>query len=148
MSYILSHLSLSWLIAGVFLIVAELMIPGGFVMALMGLAAITVSLVSWLLPMNIVTQLIMFGIAVVMYTFLLKENLKALLIRKPHLDDPENEFKGKIALALTDINDQEGTVEYKGTEWPAKSDTLILPGSDVEIVEQESILLHVKPIIK
>ena len=60
--------------------------------------------------------------------------------------DPENEFIGKKAIALTDINDLDGKIEFKGTQWPATSESLILRGDEVEIIHQESINLHVKPI--
>ena len=148
MAYVLSHLPLSWFILGLILIAAELMVPGGFVLMLIGLAALTVSLISWIFTLGIGIQVVLFFIAVFMYTFLLKENLKSILKRKGTEEDPENEFVGKTATALTNINTESGIVEYKGSQWPAKSDSLILPGDEVEILEQESITLYVKPLNK
>lgn len=148
MAYILSHLPLSWFILGLFLIAAELIVPGGFVLMLIGLAALTVSLFSWVFTLSIGIQVLLFFIAVFMYTFLLKENLKSILKRKGNEEDPENEFVGKKATALTSIDSESGRVEYKGSQWPAKSESLILPGDEVEILEQESITLYVKPLNK
>ena len=148
MAYVLSHLPLSWFILGLILIAAELMVPGGFVLMLIGLAALTVSLISWIFTLGIGIQVVLFFIAVFMYTFLLKENLKSILKRKGTEEDPENEFVGKKATALTNIDTESGRVEYKRSQWPAKSDSLILPGDEVEILEQESITLYVKPLNK
>lgn len=122
------------------------MIPGGFVLLLMGMAALTLSLVTFLTPFGWVFQLGLFVLATLMYTLLLKENLKKIFRTRTYLNDPENEFIGKKAIALTDINDLDGKIEFKGTQWPATSESLILRGDEVEIIHQESINLHVKPI--
>lgn len=145
MNYLMTHLPLFWFVLGILLIGAELMIPGGFILMLMGLAACTVSLFAWLLPMSLTFQVGLFVIAVFMYTFLLKENLKSILNRKSkHYVDPENEFKGRLATALTAINQESGRVEFKGTQWTARSESEIAPGEEVEIIEQDSITLLVK----
>jgi inner membrane protein len=144
MAYLMAHLPAFWFAAGILLILAELMIPGGFVMLLLGLGALTVSLVTWVIPMSLFFQLFLFAIASLMYTFLLKENLKAVLRRKQDADDPESEFKGKIGKALTSITDKEGKVDFKGTQWPAKSESPIAPGEEVEILDLDSITLLVK----
>lgn len=83
---------------------------------LIGLAALTVSLISWIFTLGIGIQVVLFFIAVFMYTFLLKENLKSILKRKGTEEDPENEFVGKTATALTNINTESGRVEYKGSQ--------------------------------
>ena len=143
--YILSHIALIWFLFGILLVLLELLIPGGFVLFLMGIAAWTVSIVSFFVSLSFPMQIILFVIASLMYTLLLKENLQALLNRIDRKkEDPENEFIGKKAQALTSININEGKVEFKGTQWPAKSDQPIQPGEEVEIVDQQSITLHVK----
>ena len=146
MSFFMEYTSLVWLFAGILLIFLELMIPGGFVLLLMGMAALTLSLVTFLTPFGWVFQLGLFVLATLMYTLLLKENLKKIFRTRTYLNDPENEFIGKKAKALTDINDLDGKIEFKGTQWPATSESLILRGDEVEIIHQESINLHVKPI--
>lgn len=144
-SFILSHITLFWFILGILLIIFELAVPGGFVLLLMGLAAWTVSIVTLLLHVSITMQIILFVIASLMYLLLIKENLKSLLHRIDHdHDDPENEFVGKKGVAITTIDQAQGKVEFKGTQWPAKSDQPIQPGEEVEILEQNSITLFVK----
>ncbi len=137
---------LFWLIAGIVMIILELVISGGFMLLIFGLAAITISAVAYLTQMGWMFQVGLFLIASLMYTMLLKDNLKKLLFRIERGDDPENEFVGKKGKALTAITKDHGTVEFKGTQWPAKSEWPVLPGDEVEIVSQESILLNVKPL--
>ncbi len=141
----MASMTLFWLIAGIAMIILELLVPGGFVLFVLGLAAVTIFLVTSFFSMGWMYQVTMFFVAAVMYLVLLRDNLKKLVFKFSKEEDPENEFVGKIAKAITPITATEGKVEFKGTQWPAKSDWPVLPGEEVEIISQESILLIVKP---
>ncbi|HNR06625.1 MAG TPA: NfeD family protein [Saprospiraceae bacterium] len=127
------------------LIMLEISVPGGFIMLFFGLGALTLSVLTFFIDMGWMFQIALFLVSSLMYLFLLRENAQRFL--NPQIkEDPENEFIGKTAKALTPISDMEGKVEFKGTQWTALSKEPIPPGTEVEIVGQESITLFVKPI--
>ena len=141
----LAQIPILWFIAGIILIMLEISIPGGFIMLFFGLGALTLSLLTFFIDMGWMFQIALFLVSSLMYLFLLRENAQRFL--NPQIkEDPENEFIGKTAKALTTISEEEGKVEFKGTQWPALSKERILPGTEVEIVGQESIILFVKPL--
>ena len=84
-----------------------------------------------------------------MNVFLLKENLRKFWMKYHlHSNDLENELIGKKGKAISAINQDEGKVEFKGTTWPAKSSLPISIGEEVEIIDNDSIVLHVKSVNK
>ncbi|MEO5582653.1 MAG: NfeD family protein [Saprospiraceae bacterium] len=143
-TYILSHTTLLWFILGIVLAVLEISIPGGFVLILMGFAAWTVSLISLFSGISMAMQIILFVIGSLMYVLLLRENIKSILKRLNNDDDLENEFVGKKGQAITLIDKDQGKIQFKGTQWQAKSEGVIQPGEEVLILEQNSINLKVK----
>ena len=57
----------------------------------------------------------------------------------------EDEFLGKTGKAETFIGPgQNGKVDFKGTNWDAKSEDIIEKGENVTIIGNDSILLIVK----
>lgn len=139
------HLPLLWLIASLILIVLEVVIPGGFILLFFGLGALTLSILTYFFDLGWLVQMALFSVGSLMYLFLLRENVQRLF-RSKTIEDPENEFIGKTAKAITMISSEEGKVEFKGTQWPAISQDRIAAGDEVEIVGQESIILYVKPL--
>ena len=57
-------------------------------------------------------------------------------------------MKGKIAQAITEINNDSGKVFVDGEYWNAISDSPIEQGAQVEIIEMQGLTLKVKPVKK
>ena len=68
-------LPLYWLILGIALLFVELLTPG-FVAMFFGMAAITVALLDWLLPLGQIAPWIIFAVLSVVYILLLRKLLK------------------------------------------------------------------------
>lgn len=139
-----------WLVAGVLLMLAEIVIPGGVVFFL-GLASVLVALTIWLGIVSTWTGALM--------TFMLASMaliiaLRGLLSRMAGGDST----KGNTIEILDDIDeivevrttigpgDNEGLVSFRGTDWKAVGDGReIAAGERARIVSRENITLVVVP---
>jgi inner membrane protein len=77
--------------------------------------------------------------------FVLRKRFKNAFVGSVTSDSIEDEFTGKEALALTDIDPNHGKVELKGAEWNARSPETITAQSWVIIERREGLTLHVRP---
>jgi membrane protein implicated in regulation of membrane protease activity len=143
---ILMHAAVIWFIIGFILFLLEFVVPG-LILFFFGLGAWIVAILSLFLPdLSINLQLIIFVITSVLTIFLLRDWVKKRIYGSPTSKDLlEDEFIGKIALVIADISPEtNGSVDFKGTTWPATSEETIAKGEKVIITGNESILLIVK----
>ena len=140
-----------WLVAGIVLILAELIIPGGIVVFL-GLAALTVAgavylgfVVTWV---NALTLFFVTSLALVI-------SLRAFFIRYAGGDFS----RGNIIEILDDLGQrvpvvktigpgqQRGLIDYNGTRWKALGDgQKIEAGTEVHIVGLSNVTYIVEPV--
>ena len=134
-----------WFIIGFVFLLLEFMLPG-LILFFFAVGAWIVGLVLLFSPLSINLQLLIF-IASSGFTILVfRKWLKSLLWhRKDSRELLEEEFLGRTAIADTNIMPGEnGKVSFKGTTWDATSEDVILKGSNVTIVGNDSILLIVQ----
>ena len=134
-----------WFIIGFVFLLLEFMLPG-LILFFFAVGAWIVGLVLLFSPLSINLQLLIF-IASSGFTILIfRKWLKSLLWhRKDSRELLEEEFLGRTAIADTNIMPGEnGKVSFKGTTWDATSEDVILKGSNVTIVGNDSILLIVQ----
>ena len=146
---ILSKPELFWFIIGLALFLAELVIPGFFIF-FFGLGAWVAALVCLIGNPDHVTnmQILIFAVTSVLSLVALRRLIqKKFFYSKDNLsEDVEDEFTGKEAIALTDFGKgKNGKIEFKGTTWKAESESEIVSGQTVIIIEKESITLKVEP---
>ena len=60
----------------------------------------------------------------------------------------EGKYIGKSAKVVRTINQNEGVISIYGERWEARSDMEIPEGSEVEIVHNDGLVMHVKKIEK
>ncbi len=139
-----------WLIAGIVLMLAELIIPGGIVVFI-GLGAF---LTGGLLFVGIidtwVSAWLFFFIATMVLIFAFRGVTQKLVGGDSHIanTDENLDIYGKTALVIETIGPGEnpGRIEFQGTQWPALGDGQeIQTGSEVTIVCHENISLLVEP---
>jgi membrane protein implicated in regulation of membrane protease activity len=138
----------SWFLLGFILFLLEFIIPG-LVLFFFGVGAWITALVvlAFALPLN--AQLVLFLISSVLTLALFRKSIKKLTwSRKLERNEVlEDEFIGKTAVAQTDIAPgQTGKVEFKGTNWEARTTDMISKGDKVLISGTESITLIVNSI--
>ena len=134
-----------WFIIGFILFLLEFVVPG-LILFFFAIGAWIVALLTLFFDLSINFQLIIFVVSSVLTILLLRKWVKKLVYGKnPSRELLEDEFLGKIAHAVTSISPgKKGTVNFKGTSWPAISEDYIESGENVIIVGNESIVLIVK----
>ena len=132
-----------WAIAGLVLLIAEVVAPG-FFLVFLGVAAIATGLFTLLFDLGLAPQLALF----VIYTGL------ALMIGKRwyaepgtadqqiSLNDPARRLVGRIAVAVDPIDEHGGRVRLGDSEWTARGGPAAA-GDRVEIISVEGNCLNV-----
>jgi membrane protein implicated in regulation of membrane protease activity len=144
---IFSRPELFWFILGLVFFLAELVIPGFFIF-FFGLGAWVAAVTCLIWEPGINLQIIIFAVVSVLSLLGLRRMIqKKFFYSKEDLSaEVEDEFTGREALALTEFGPEKpGKVEFKGTSWKAESNSKIMEGQTVIIVNKENVKLIVKP---
>ncbi|HEY0355635.1 MAG TPA: NfeD family protein [Flavisolibacter sp.] len=133
-----------WFVAGFILFILEFVLPG-LILFFFGLGAWIVAILSLFLDFSLNTQIIIFLSASIITTLLFRRSMKNFLWARRQNSEIEDEFIGKTGIAESMIAPgHNGKVSFKGTSWHAASEDTILPGENVVITGNDSILLLVK----
>lgn len=144
---IFSKPELVWFLIGLLLFLLELVLPG-FVIFFFGVGAWVAALVCLIANPGINLQIIIFAVTSVISLAALRRIIqKKFFSSKESLSEAvEDEFTGKEATALTDINSSNGgKVDFKGTTWNAESEVNISAGQKVRIKGKDNFKLFVEP---
>ncbi len=143
----LSRPEIIWFIIGLVLFLLELVLPG-FVIFFFGVGAWITALLCLVANPGVNLQVIVFAVTSVLSLLALRKMIqkKFFYSRKELSDEVEDEFTGREAMVLSDIEPgKTGKVEFKGTSWKAESDSVIRQGTIVIIREKENFKLIVEP---
>jgi membrane protein implicated in regulation of membrane protease activity len=136
---------LFWFLLGFVLLVSEFALPGIIIM-FFGIGAWVTALTTWLgWTESAASQNIVFAVSSVVFLFVLRNRFKKVFVGTSTNDTIEDEYTGKEARTLTDIDTQHGKIEMKGAEWNARSLEPIAAESWVIIERREGLTLHVRP---
>jgi len=139
-----------WFILGVILLVVEA-IHTGVLAVFFALGAWVAAILMWLgIIESSWAQLAVFLIVSMVSLLALRSRLRKWLtgLRHPaRSDEALDDFVGKLATVVEDIDASRntGTVEFRGTHWPARAASLIPKGKVVKIVARENLTLSVQP---
>ncbi|HZX41148.1 MAG TPA: NfeD family protein, partial [Myxococcaceae bacterium] len=129
-----------WLVAGVGLLIFELVTPGGFFAVFFGIAALLVGLLAavhlagpeWL-------QWLLFSVFSVLGVFLLRRPVMQRLGAAPPAL-PGEEMRGEWALVTEEVRPGEvGRVELRGTAWSARANRTVRVGERVPVDRIEGL---------
>ena len=141
---------LIWFLIGLALVLSEFLAPG-VILVFFGMGAWTVAVTTWLgLTTGWTGQLLVFGIASVVYLVLLRRWFKDRLtgFEGPHQDPHDNidEFDGQVVTVTEAIAADTliGKVEFKGAAWTARAEAAVPAGRRVRIRAVESTVLFVE----
>jgi inner membrane protein len=144
---IFSRPELLWFLAGLILFLLELVIPG-FVIFFFGFGAWITALICLVFHPGLNLQIIIFAATSVLSLLALRRMIQKKIFygKNDQALSVEDEFTGKVALALTDFGKgKNGKVEFKGTTWNAESSSEIDEGQSVIIIEKQNFNLIVEP---
>lgn len=137
-----------WAIAGLALMISELVVPG-LVLFFFGIGALVTALLAWLLPISLNAQIAIFIASSLASLFALRRFLKPIFMGHSSgtSNDGENtgSLVGQSATVTQTIEPKKtGRVLLNGTKWKATADETISEGTEVEVIEQDNLTLHVK----
>ena len=138
--------ALVWAVVGLLLLIAELATVS-FILCFIGLGALIVALTTWLgITSSFSSQLIVFSVSSLLLLFLLRKTAKKLFAGQA--DVPPDYAGQKVPVIKPIPAGGEGTIQYRGSDWIAFSDTAqTLPeGAVVQIETIEGIRVKVKPV--
>ena len=110
-----------WLSLGLILAIAEMVIPGVFLIWLAGAAMLT-GLVAWLVPIGFPLQIVLFAALAIVSVFVGKRYLAANPVTSadPLLNDRGGQLVGETVVVATALVGGEGRVRHGDSEWLAK----------------------------
>lgn len=131
-----------WLVVGAVLLIAEVVVSGGFLLWI-GLSAVLVSFVVWLFPgLTWGTQMMLFGFlaltaSIIWWAFLRKYPI--------HTDDPKlnrrsEQYVGREFELIEPIHNSRGKIKVDGTVWTVTGPELA-QGIRVKIIRAQGVIL-------
>jgi len=137
---------LAWLALGLVLAVAEILIPGVFLIWLAGAALIT-GLITWFLPIGLPLQIVLFAVLAIVAVFAGKRYLAEHPIEAadPKMNDRGARLVGQTAVVVEPIAFGNGKVKLGDSEWLAQGPD-VAAGQHVRVLGSEGTTLLVEPI--
>lgn len=135
-----------WIVAGIILLCAELVLPGAYLMFL-GVAAILTGLLAYAVDVSIVWELLFFAVAAVVSVYVGKRwfDLYPILSSQPLLNERVAQLIGQTVIVAEAIEGGRGRVKVGDGEWPASGPDAPV-GTRMKITGAEGSRLHVEPL--
>jgi len=135
-----------WAIAGVLLLIAEIIAPG-FFLVFVGAAAIATGLFTILFDLGIAPQLILFAVYSVLAVLIGKRwyGEPATVDENLRLNEPGRRQIGKTVTVVAAVDDHAGRVRVGDGEWNARGGPAE-PGERVKVTGVEGNCLIVEPV--
>ncbi len=142
---ILADPAVIWFLVGLGLLLLELVLPG-LVILFFGAGAWVTALVCTIADLSLNWQILIFLVASLLGLVLLRKYLKKRFFNRSdkEIDDQLEEFIGRKALAIDDFKNGSGKVEFKGTQWTARSSEPVSKGDWVIIRSKDSLTFNVE----
>ena len=134
-----------WLIAGIVLMLMELMTPG-FVVFFFGLAAAAVSLCIWLIPgFGIYWQLAAFSVFSILFLMVLRRYVKSVFMGDSEENAVADDLVGSVGKVTELIRPEvPGRVEIRDAGWTASAAVRIEPGEEVRVTAHDNLTVSVE----
>ena len=134
----------TWLALGLLLAAAEMAIPGVFLIWLAG-AAIVTGVVSWLLPLGLPAQVVLFAVLAIVAVFSGRRYLRGHPVEAadPLMNDRGGRLVGETVIVTQLIDGGTGRVRHGDSEWLAKGPDAE-PGTRMRVAGHDGTVLLVE----
>ena len=134
----------AWLALGLVLAVGEMTIPGVFLIWMAGAAVIT-GLLTWVVPLSVPLQVVLFAVLSVAAVFTGRNWLRAnpIVAADPMMNDRGGRAVGETVLVTTVIEGGEGRVKLGDSEWIARGPDAE-PGTRMRVTAHNGSVLLVE----
>ena len=136
----------TWLALGLLLAVAEMAIPGVFLIWMAGAALVT-GLVAWVAPIGIPVQIGLFAVLSILAVFSGRRYIAAhpVVSADPKLNDRGARTVGELVVVTEAIEDGRGRVRLGDGEWLAQGADAPV-GTRLRVVGHDGVVLMVEPL--
>jgi hypothetical protein len=112
-----------WLIAGVILCAAEMLVPGIFLLWL-GIAALITGVIAWALPIGPIAQILVFGVLAIASIYVGRRwtRSEAIASTDPLLNDRLARMVGQTVILVTDISGGAGRAKVGDGVWDVRGE--------------------------
>jgi len=136
----------AWLAIGLVLAAAEMAVPGVFLIWMAGAALIT-GFVTWLVPIGMPLQIVLFAVLAIVAVFSGRRYLRAhpVVSADPMMNRRADRVIGEIVTVTQAIDGGTGKVKLGDGEWLAKGADA-QPGTRVRVTGHDGTVLTVEPV--
>jgi membrane protein implicated in regulation of membrane protease activity len=133
-----------WMIAGAVLAIAEMLVPGVFLIWI-GAAAVLTGVLALLLPIGVVPQFLIFAVASVAAIYAGRKYLahNPIISADPMLNDKSARLIGSIVTAVEPVDALQGRVKVGDGVWSAKGADAAV-GDRLRVIGAEGVVLVVE----
>ena len=133
-----------WLALGLVLAIAEMAIPGVFLIWLAGAALIT-GVVSWVVPIGVPLQIVLFAVLAIVSVFAGKRYLRdnPILAADPMMNDRGARLVGESVIVTHVIEGGSGRVKLGDSEWLVRGPDAE-PGTRMRVTGHDGAVLLVE----
>ena len=134
----------TWLAIGLLLAAAEIAVPGVFLIWMAGAALIT-GLITWLVPIGLPLQIVIFAVLAIVAVFTGRRYLRSNPVQPadPLMNDRGARAVGEMVVVTHAIDGGTGRVRLGDSEWLAKGPDAE-PGSRMRVAGHEGAVLIVE----
>jgi inner membrane protein len=133
-----------WLGLGLVLAIAEILVPGVFLIWLAGAALIT-GVVTWLFPIGLALEVVLFSVLAVVSVFIGRNYLRSnpVVPADPKMNDRGARAVGETVVVTQVIADGSGRVKLGDSEWLARGPDAE-PGTKMRVAGADGAVLVVE----
>jgi membrane protein implicated in regulation of membrane protease activity len=135
-----------WLLAGFVCLAGELLTPGLFYLAFLGVSACVVALIAWISPQSALWfQVLCFSVVMVGLALFRRQLLEKFNIRPPSI--PVDQLNTEVAVAAEAIAPgAQGRAELRGASWTARNvgDVPIAAGDRCPVTRVDGLVLEIR----
>jgi inner membrane protein len=133
-----------WLGLGLVLAIAEILVPGVFLIWLAGAALIT-GVVTWLVPLGMPLEIVLFTVLAITSVFIGRNYLRAnpVVPADPKMNDRGARAVGEVVVVTQVIEDGSGRVKLGDSEWLARGPDAE-PGTKMRVCNADGAVLVVE----
>ncbi|MCJ2178332.1 NfeD family protein [Novosphingobium album (ex Hu et al. 2023)] len=136
----------TWLALGLILAVAEMAVPGVFLIWMAGAALVT-GLVAWAVPISVPLQIVLFAVLSIFAVFSGRRYIARhpVVSADPKMNDRGARVVGETVMVTQAIEGGEGRVKLGDSEWIAKGADAPV-GTRLRVAGHDGVVLIVEPV--
>ncbi|SFG17067.1 hypothetical protein SAMN05518801_10925 [Novosphingobium sp. CF614] len=134
----------AWLAIGLVLAVAEMAIPGVFLIWMAG-AALMTGVVAWVVPIGVPLQVVLFAVLSIIAVFTGRRYIAAhpVVSADPKMNDRGARVVGEMVVVTQAIEGGQGRVKLGDSEWLAKGADAVV-GTRLRVAGHDGVVLMVE----